>query len=106
MAQRADPAGGYSLKINENYLRTASARHLPTEVSLIFMRLCMTKKCWYCSLCFAGAAGYLPWKDDAAELWLWALFDVGRPQVLATPFANPSARQFTLPVAPQPRAAG
>jgi hypothetical protein len=95
----AGPAGGYSLKINENYLRTVSARHLPTDVSLIFMRL-HDEKCWYCSLCFAGAADYLPWNDAAAELWLWALFDAGRPRVLATPSANPSVRQFTLPRTP------
>ena len=35
----AGTAGGYTAKINQNYVRTVSARHLPTSVTLIFMQL-------------------------------------------------------------------
>lgn len=89
--------------VNQYYLRTVSARHLPTGVSLIFMRL---ENCWYASLCFAGADGYLPWNADVAEQWLSALFGQDRPRVREEAIAasgevrNPSVRQFTLPMAP------
>jgi hypothetical protein len=92
---------GSMAQVNQYYIRTVSARHLPTDVSLIFMRL-EAEKCWYASLCFAGADGYLPWNVDAAEQWLWALFGQDRPRVRegsatvsgGTP--NQSVRQFTL----------
>jgi len=80
---------------NQYYIRKASAKHLPTNVSLIFMRLA-TQPCWYASLCFAGADGYLPWNAEAAEQWLWALFGEDRPKVVAEDAGNPSVRQFTL----------
>ena len=82
-------------KLNQSYLRTVSARHLPTHASLIFMRL-EAGNCWYASLCFVDEEGYLPWNEDAAELWLRALFDQERPRVLET--RGPNARQFTLAV--------
>ena len=101
MWRRSDAAGGYMAKINQNYIRTVSARHLPTSVTLIFMRL-EAENCWYASLCFASTDGYLPWSADTAENWLLALFDKDRPQVLEKPATpseapwNPSTRQFTL----------
>jgi hypothetical protein len=86
--------GGYTAKINQHYIRTVSARHLPTSVTLIFLQLA-DRNCWYASLCFAGADGYLPWNADAAEQWLWALFGQDRPRVLEES-GNESVRQFTL----------
>jgi hypothetical protein len=97
----AGTAGGYQAKINQNYLRTVSARHLPTSVTLIFMQL-EDENCWYASLCFAGADDYLPWNGDTAEQWLWELFGQGRPRVLGDSVTmcresgNQSVRQFTL----------
>jgi hypothetical protein len=89
-------AGGHMLKVNQQYVRTASAQHLPTSVSLIFMRL-ERENCWYASLCFADADGYLPWNGDAAEQWLWALFGQDRPRVVEDPeISHESVRQFTL----------
>lgn len=89
----------YAARINQNYLRTVSARHLPTGVTLIFMRL-EEEKCWYASLCFATGDDYAPWNDETAELWLWALFDAERPRITAEPSSHASVRQFTLPVSP------
>ena len=94
-------AGGYTAKINQNYVRTVSARHLPTSVTLIFMRL-EDENCWYASLCFAGANDYLPWNGDTAEEWLWELFGEDRPRVLGDSAVmcggseNQSVRQFSL----------
>ena len=93
--------GGLTAKLNQNYIRTVSAQHLPTSVTLIFMRL-ETEKCQYASLCFARADDYLPWNEDTAERWLRALFGQERPQVLGESPAlreeswNGSVRQFTL----------
>jgi len=103
MWQGANTAGGYAAKINESYLRTVSARHLPTNVTLIFMRL-QEGNCWYASLCFAGANDdYLPWNDEIAEQWLCALFGQDRARAVGNPAPgddlskNRSARQFILP---------
>jgi len=92
-AWRSGTAGGLTAKLNQNYIRTTSAHHLPTNVSLIFMRL-EAEKCRYASLCFATADDYLPWNGEIAEQWLRALFGQERPQALET--GNPSVRQFTL----------
>jgi hypothetical protein len=81
--------------VNQYYIRKGSAKHLPTNVSLIFMRLAK-QSCWYASLCFAGADGYLPWNAEAADKWLWALFGEDRPRVLVEGVENASVRQFTL----------
>jgi hypothetical protein len=91
----AGATGGSTWSVNQYYLRTVSARHLPSGVSLIFMRL-ERENCWYLSLCFAGADELLPWNPEAAELWLWALFGEDRPRVREAPGVSPSARQFTL----------
>jgi hypothetical protein len=102
MWQVAGTPGGYPAKVNQNYLRTVSVRHLPTNVSLIFMRL-QGGKSWYASLCFAGANDdYLPWNEEIAELWLCALFGKDRPRAVGSPApgddasTNQSARQFSL----------
>jgi len=102
MWQAANTAGGYAAKVNQNYLRTVSVRHLPTNVSLIFMRL-QGANCWYASLCFAGADNdYLPWNEEIAELWLCALFGQDRARVVGSSAPaddksiNQSARQFRL----------
>lgn len=89
------PASGSGSAANQYYVRKGSAMHLPTNVSMIFMRLA-EQGCWYASLCFAGGGGYLPWNEETAEQWLWALFGEDRPRVLAEDAENPSVRQFTL----------
>ena len=94
-AWRATAAGGSAASVNQYYLRTASAHHLPTAATVIFMRL-QEQNCWYASLCFSGDGAYLPWKSEVAELWLWALFGEDRPQVREAPAAAAGARQFTL----------
>jgi hypothetical protein len=91
---------GSRASANLYYVRKGSAKHLPTNVSLIFMRLAK-QDCWYASLCFAEGDGYLPWNADAAEKWLWALFGEDRPRVSEEAGENASVRQFTL----QPRPA-
>jgi len=86
--------GGTST-INLYYLRHCSAKHLPTKLAVVFMRLARPS-CWYASLCFASADGYLPWNAEAAEQWLAALFGEDRPRVLVEDAENPSVRQFTV----------
>jgi hypothetical protein len=81
--------------VNQYHLRTVSALHLPSGVSLIFMRV-ERENCWYLSLCFAGADALLPWNPEAAELWLCALFGEDRPRVREAAAANGNVRQFTL----------
>jgi hypothetical protein len=94
---RSDSAtSGSTRSVNHYYLRTVSARHLPTGVSLIFMRLA-PENCWYASLCFAGADGFLPWNPEIAELWLAALFGEDRPRIHQSGGSNLDSRQFTLP---------
>jgi hypothetical protein len=93
---RRHPSQGH-----HNYIRTVSARHLPTSVSLIFMRL-EEENCWYASLCFADADHYLPWEEDVAERWLCALFGEDHRRLIEDAGTAPeevlesSARQFKL----------
>ena len=87
--------GGSTGSVNQYYLRTASARHLPSGVSLIFLRV-EPQNCWYLSLCFADDEGVQPWNPEMAELWLRALFGEDRPRVRESPDGSPSVRQFTL----------
>jgi hypothetical protein len=88
-----ESATGTMAKVNQNYLRTVSARHLPTRVSLIFLHLDGDR--WYASLCFTANDEYLPWNDEVAELWIRALFDANQPEAL--PGAEPiGPRQFLL----------
>jgi hypothetical protein len=92
---------GNMAMVNQHYLRTVSAQHLPTSVSLIFMQL-EHENCWYASLCFASGDDYLPWNGDVAETWLTALFGQDRSRVQEDgPGAfkhteDKSVRQFTL----------
>jgi hypothetical protein len=81
--------------VNQYYLRTVSAHHLPSGVSLVFLQL-QPQNCWYLSLCFAAADEVLPWNAEAAELWLRALFGEDRPRVRDAPGPDPNVRQFTL----------
>jgi len=93
--RRTDATRGGLAAANQYYVRKASAKHLPTSVSVIFMRLA-EEKCWYASLCFAGADGYLPWDTEAAEQWLCALFGEDRARLRVEDEENPSVRQFIL----------
>ena len=94
--RHAPATGGSTASVNQYYLRTVSARHLPSGASLIFMRL-EQEDCWYLSLCFAGNDGVLlPWNPETAELWLWALFGEDRSRVREAADTNPNVRQFTL----------
>ena len=101
-AWRSSGAGGSSLAAaNQQYLRKGSAKHMPTGVSLIFMRLAEHDE-WYASLCFAGDDDYLPWNEETAEQWLRALFGQDRLRVRMEDAENPSVRQFILPGDPAP----
>ena len=91
----AAASSGSTGSVNQYYLRTVSAHHLPSEVSLIFMRL-EAENCWYLSLSFAAGDEVAPWNPETAELWLWALFGEDRPRVREAPGLNPNVRQFTL----------
>jgi hypothetical protein len=88
-----EPAHGSLAAVNQYYVRKVSAKHLPTSVSLIFMRLAK-ENCWYASLCFASADEYLPWDADAAEPWLRELFGEDRAGVRVEDTENPSVRLF------------
>jgi hypothetical protein len=81
----AGPVSGSLLAVNRDYIRTVSARHLPTRVSVTFTRD-QSCNCWHAALCFAsmdlpGMDAYLPWDDAIAERWLAALFGEDRPRV-------------------------
>ena len=88
-------ASGSTASVNQYYLRTVSAHHLPSGASLVFMQL-QPENCWYLSLCFAGADELLPWNPEVAELWLRALFGEDRARVRNAPGIDPNVRQFTL----------
>jgi hypothetical protein len=91
--------GGSTTVVNQNYLRTVSARHRPSGVSLIFLRL-ESERSWYLSLCFVAAGGaFAPWNPEIAEEWLWAMFGEDRPRVHEEE-GNSTVRQFTLAMAP------
>jgi len=85
-----ESAAGSTRTINQRYLRTASAYHRPSHLSLIFMRL-KKRNCWYASLCFDDGR----WNEEVAELWLKCLFGEDRHLVLEAR-ADSQARQFTL----------
>jgi hypothetical protein len=87
--------GGSTEAVNQFYLRTVSAHHLPSGASLIFMRL-EQENCWYLSLCFASDDAVQAWNPEAAEPWLCALFGEDRRRAIETEGASPNVRQFTL----------
>ena len=70
---------GGQREINERYLRTTSARHLPSNVIVTFRRIAAAN--YEAGLCFASLDHYLPWNDAVAEEWLAALFLEERPRV-------------------------
>ena len=87
-----ESSAGSARTINAYYLRTASARHLPSKLSVIFMRV-KERNCWYASLRFDEA-----WNAEVAELWLKTLF--GEDRALVTESERQGdARQFTLTMA-------
>jgi hypothetical protein len=92
----ASAASGDAAEVNRYYLRKVSARHLPTNVSVIFMRL-KQENCWYASLCFTGGDSYFPWNERIADHWLSALFGDDRSRLRVEDAGNPSVRQFILP---------
>jgi len=83
--------------VDRYYLRKVSAKHLPTNVSVIFMRVAKGMG-WYASLCFAGNDEYLPWDPDVAEEWLCALFGDERPWIREEAGENASVRQYFGPL--------
>ena len=97
---RAGAVTGGRLAIQLNYLRTASARHLPTGVAVTFTRD-EEGNCWHAALCFADRDHYLPWNAAIAEQWLAALFGADRARVQESVEAAPNAaipvRHFKLP---------
>ena len=93
--RHAVTTGGSTGSVNRYYLRTVSARHLPSGVSLIFMRL-EAENCWYLSLCFAAGDEVAAWDPETAELWLRALFGEDRLRAREAADIHPDARQFTL----------
>jgi hypothetical protein len=100
----AGPVTGGLLAVNRDYIRTVSARHLPTRVSVTFTRD-QSGNCWHAALCFAGTDAYLPWDDAIAEQWLEALFGQDRPRVredtkiTSAEAGRSSARHFKLDAA-------
>ena len=91
----AAAGSGSTASVNQYYLRTASAHHLPSEASVVFMRL-ESENCWYLSLCFAAAEQVQPWNNETAELWLRSLFGEDRPRGREASTLDPNVRQFTL----------
>ena len=95
--QSSGSTGGSTAAVNQNYLRTVSARHRPSGASVVFLRL-QQEQSWYLSLCFVGTGGaYAAWDPAAAEEWMWALFGEDRPRVLESG-SQTNVRQFTLPM--------
>jgi hypothetical protein len=97
---RSGAVTGGRLAIQLNYLRTVSARHLPTGVIVTFTRD-EEGNCWHAAFCFADLDHYLPWNDAIAEEWLAALFGADRPRVQESVDAAAAAaspvRHFRLP---------
>lgn len=101
------PAGASNASANQYYLRKTSAKHMPSNLSVIFMRL-EKENCWYASLCFTEGDRLLPWDAETAEQWLWALFGEDRPRAREEAsnsdpsLQEPGARQFTLSMTAPP----
>jgi hypothetical protein len=105
----AGPLTGSLLAVNRDYIRTVSARHLPTHVSVTFTRD-QSGNCWHAALCFASMGepdmdAFLPWDDAIAERWLAALFGEDRPHVredtktTSVEAGRPGVRHFKLEAA-------
>ena len=80
---RAGPVTGGLRALNQEYLRKASARHLPSGVTVTFTRE-EAGNCWHAELCFADLYRYLPWNQHVAEEWLEALFPEDRASLIET----------------------
>jgi hypothetical protein len=93
---RSGPATGGRLAIQTNYLRTVSARHMPTNTVVTFTRD-EEGNCWHAAICFADLNRYLPWNDQAAEEWLAELFGEDRVRVQESADAGGVVRHFRLP---------
>jgi hypothetical protein len=96
MVRRGVATGG-TLAIQTNYVRTVSARHLPTNAVVTFTRE-EEGNCWHAAICFADLNQYLPWNDAVAEEWLAELFGAERPRVLESVDAGGVVRHFKLAV--------
>ena len=94
---RSGAATGGRLVIQLNYLRTVSARHLPTGAVVTFTRE-EEGNCWHAAICFADLNQYLPWNDAVAEEWLAALFGADRPRLQESVDAGGVVRHFKLAV--------
>jgi hypothetical protein len=92
---RSGVATGGQLAIQTYYLRTVSARHLPTNVVVAFTRE-EEGNCWHAAICFADLNQYVPWNDAVAEEWLAALFGEDRPRVVESVDAAGVVRHFRL----------
>lgn len=96
MVRRGVATGG-TLAIQLNYLRTVSARHMPTSVVVTFTRE-EEPNCWHAAICFADRNQYLPWNDVVAEEWLTALFGEDRARLVESADAGGVVRHFRLAV--------
>jgi len=93
---RSRAATGGELAIQLNYLRTVSARHMPTNAVVIFTRE-QEGNCWHAAICFADQKQYLAWNAPVAEEWLAALFGADRERVTETVEAGGVVHHFKLP---------
>ena len=93
---RRGPATGGQLAIQTNYLRTVSARHLPSGAVVTFTRE-QEGNCWHAAICFADFNQYLPWNEALAEEWLAELFGESRPLVEESVDAGGVVHHFRVP---------
>jgi len=93
---RKRAAQGGELAIQLNYLRTTSARHMPTNAVVTFTRE-EEGNCWHAAICFADLTQYLPWNAAVAEEWLAALFGADRERVTENVDAGGVVHHYRLP---------
>jgi hypothetical protein len=93
---RSGPATGGQLVIQTHYLRTVSARHLPSGAVMTFTRE-EEGNCWHAAICFADFNNYLPWNAAVAEEWLAALFGESRPLAEESVDAGGVVHHFRVP---------
>jgi hypothetical protein len=96
---------GQDPKADARYRQSCTARHAPTQTSVIFTRdnLGGSLIGWHASLCFIGINEYLPWDEETAGRWLRALYgdDLGRVVAYghqSTIGEHKGARHYLLPV--------
>jgi hypothetical protein len=96
---RAGSLTGVMREVNQAYLRTTSARHLPSGVAVALQRDAAGN--YQAEICFAGLDHYLTWNQSVAEEWLAALFLEHRPRVredISAATRTAACRLFTLAV--------